>query len=171
MTPEQKKKLDELETTLTDILPHGSGIDAAWRIERKKNGSIVASSSYHGMNENGFYDGWQDFSVTIYPVTDPSPKCDLCNGSGIRTLDEIAKIRGVDVSSIDPNELKVAWIDEKRFHCNACIGGRISKPVLDIDVSLTGKRIGKEWAIGLADYLYEVIEGCLYPHLANRNVK
>ena len=41
---------------------HGSGIDADWNIQETKN-SFRALNSYHAMDENGFYVGWQDFVV------------------------------------------------------------------------------------------------------------
>lgn len=49
---------------LGEALPHGSGINGDWEIEYRKN-YIIARNSYHCMDENGFYDGWQDFSVVI----------------------------------------------------------------------------------------------------------
>ena len=49
---------------LAGVLPHGSGIDADWTIEYRGN-YIIARNSYHCMDENGMYDGWQDFSIVI----------------------------------------------------------------------------------------------------------
>lgn len=51
---------------LVACLPHGSGIDCEWDVEVLKNGNVVFRNSYHGMNDGGFYDGWQDFSVVIF---------------------------------------------------------------------------------------------------------
>ncbi len=45
-------------------LPHGSGIDLEWDIVDQKARYII-HNSYHLMNENGFYDGWLDFYLTI----------------------------------------------------------------------------------------------------------
>ena len=45
-------------------LPHGSGIDCTWEIEDMGNYFKVINS-YHCMNENGYYVGYSDFSVTI----------------------------------------------------------------------------------------------------------
>lgn len=53
---------------MIDALPHGGGIDCSWSIDRLKKGNIVARNSYHVMNKNGYYDGWQDFSIRIYPT-------------------------------------------------------------------------------------------------------
>ena len=49
---------------LAEVLPHGSGIDADWTIEYRGD-YIIARNSYHCMDEYGFYDGWQDFSIVI----------------------------------------------------------------------------------------------------------
>jgi hypothetical protein len=54
---------------ITDKLPHGSGIDADWYIETKRQ-TIVASNSYHCMNDVGYYDGWADFTLYI-PLKNP----------------------------------------------------------------------------------------------------
>jgi hypothetical protein len=51
---------------LEEVLPHGSGIDSSWHFDRLKNGSIICSCSYHGMDQNGMYDGWQDFYVKLF---------------------------------------------------------------------------------------------------------
>jgi hypothetical protein len=50
---------------LTDLLPHGSGIDGNWYIQVNKAGNIRVDGSYHRMNEVGFYDGWFDFHFSI----------------------------------------------------------------------------------------------------------
>lgn len=60
--------------TITDeqiiaALPHGSGIDATWVIERQKNGKVRCYNAFHAMNEDGYYDGWQEFCVILYPHT------------------------------------------------------------------------------------------------------
>lgn len=50
---------------LVDLLPHGSGIDGAWRLEANKQ-NIYAYNSYHCMNDNGYYDGWANFTI-VFP--------------------------------------------------------------------------------------------------------
>lgn len=45
-------------------MPHGSGIDADWAVSEPKDGRyIYFHNSFHLMDENGFYAGWQDFKV------------------------------------------------------------------------------------------------------------
>jgi hypothetical protein len=50
-----------------DCLPSGSGIDSAVLLdwERCDGERITVDISYHHMNENGFYDGWTDHSITV----------------------------------------------------------------------------------------------------------
>ncbi len=62
---------DRHEESLIELtnnyLPSGSGIDSGCEIDLKKSGQnkIVINSSYHAMNEHGYYDGWYDFKVTV----------------------------------------------------------------------------------------------------------
>jgi len=65
------------DETIIDALPHGSGIDASWNISRYDNGNVLAECSYHGMNQGGYYDGWQDFNIRLFPVIPPNS----CNGN------------------------------------------------------------------------------------------
>ena len=53
-----------IEETLTESLPHGSGIDVDWHFSITGN-FLVCSNSYHNMDENGMYDGWTDFEARI----------------------------------------------------------------------------------------------------------
>lgn len=56
---------DKLEWFI-DSLPHGSGIDCTWGGHMPVNGRYVYfSNSYHCMDENGFYDGYQDFTLRL----------------------------------------------------------------------------------------------------------
>lgn len=57
--------LHQIAEALMTVLPHGSGIDCDWTYE-VRNTSIRFKNSYHCMNELGFYDGYQDFSLIIY---------------------------------------------------------------------------------------------------------
>lgn len=47
-------------------LSHGSGIDCDWTGYTTKNGDYVyITNSYHCMDDVGYYDGYQDFSIVI----------------------------------------------------------------------------------------------------------
>ena len=61
MKYDNQKVIDRLR----EILPHGSGIDCKWGFEVLTNGKIKASNSFHCVNENGYYDGYADFTLTF----------------------------------------------------------------------------------------------------------
>ena len=52
-----------------DHLPSGSGIDSGNKInyERSTGERIVIESSYHTMDENGYYGRWIDFIIKVTP--------------------------------------------------------------------------------------------------------
>ena len=50
---------------IVDHLPHGSGIDLDWVWERKGK-KVHCYNSFHYRDENGFYDGWQDFVLILF---------------------------------------------------------------------------------------------------------
>lgn len=60
---------EETIKRLLNELPHGSGIDWDWTIDHWKCSSkkLFLSNSYHVRNENGYYDGWIDFTVKVEP--------------------------------------------------------------------------------------------------------
>lgn len=62
-------QMDAIEEALDNMLPHGSGIDCKWAFEwNDALNTVKCSNSYHCMDENGFYDGYADFSITLYPL-------------------------------------------------------------------------------------------------------
>ena len=72
---------DRHERTIHDIMqsaPSGSGIDSGTSIDydRSNGNKLVFNTSFHHMNDAGFYDGWTEHIVTVYPH--------LCFGIDIR---------------------------------------------------------------------------------------
>lgn len=55
----------EQEQAILDDLPHGSGIDCTWRVERR-NETVRFTNAFHLMDENGYYCGYQDFYIRVY---------------------------------------------------------------------------------------------------------
>lgn len=55
---------------LDKYLPRGSGIDNGMFFShlQSDDNKMVICSSFHVLDENGFYDGWIDFTVEIYPA-------------------------------------------------------------------------------------------------------
>lgn len=53
---------------LLEYMPNGSGFDTGTEIDRSaSNGKLVFTTSFHHMNDVGFYDGWTDHRVTVEP--------------------------------------------------------------------------------------------------------
>jgi hypothetical protein len=52
---------------LRDLLPSGSGFDAGTEIVSGNNKKVTLSTSYHHMNENGYYDGWTGHEIILTP--------------------------------------------------------------------------------------------------------
>jgi hypothetical protein len=62
--PHDAKPIVDL-VSLAELLPHGAGIDGDYFCDVFKNGNLKVSSSYHKMNDVGYYDGWVPFSFRI----------------------------------------------------------------------------------------------------------
>ncbi len=56
---------DLIEDYLRKVLPHGSGIDCKWQFDYLKNGKITCVNAFHCMDENGYYCGYADFTLTV----------------------------------------------------------------------------------------------------------
>jgi hypothetical protein len=61
------KHSDAVNQLVKDHMPSGGGFDSgthfAW--EKSTPDKLVFETSFHHMNENGFYDGWSDHVVTV----------------------------------------------------------------------------------------------------------
>lgn len=54
---------------LEKLLPSGSGFDNATRVDVESTDSkIFMYTSFHHMNEVGYYDGWTDHTVIVTPT-------------------------------------------------------------------------------------------------------
>jgi hypothetical protein len=53
-----------------EFMPHGSGFDNGTEFDfsRSKPQRLVFTTSFHHMNENGFYDGWTEHTVIVTPT-------------------------------------------------------------------------------------------------------
>lgn len=62
-------KHNETLDSLESMLPSGSGIDNGTKIDRDRSTSnkIVLTFGFHHMDENGFYDGWTEHTLTVRP--------------------------------------------------------------------------------------------------------
>lgn len=64
-----EKHAEAIEKNVKNFLPHGSGIDSDIVFDFYKSNAekLVFHFSFHHMNENGFYDGWTDHTLTVKP--------------------------------------------------------------------------------------------------------
>lgn len=55
-----------------DYMPSGSGFDAGVSVcfDKTNDTRLVFLTSFHHMNENGFYDGWTQHEVIVRPAFD-----------------------------------------------------------------------------------------------------
>lgn len=58
---------DTINTLVNKYMPSGSGIDTGTKIDldRSNGNKLVFTFSYHFMDENGYYDGWQDYTLIV----------------------------------------------------------------------------------------------------------
>lgn len=58
---------DKANELADNYLPSGSGFDSGTKIswDKSTGSKLVLETSYHHMNENGYYDGWTDHTVTV----------------------------------------------------------------------------------------------------------
>jgi len=52
-----------------NCLPHGSGIDSGIKLDFDKSTGekLILTTSFHHMNEGGYYDGWTSHQITVTP--------------------------------------------------------------------------------------------------------
>jgi hypothetical protein len=59
---------EKLDAIAREMLPSGSGIDSGTTIDPASTPErVILRTSYHHMNDAGFYDGWTDHAVIITP--------------------------------------------------------------------------------------------------------
>lgn len=64
-------------TKLATLLPSGSGIDSGTSIVSIDARCVILSTSFHHMNDSGFYDGWTHHKIKITPTLSDSRGFDL----------------------------------------------------------------------------------------------
>ena len=66
---EWEQKHQERLDSMCANLPSGSGFDSGTKFlpEKSNPQKLVFSTSFHHMDDNGYYDGWTDHTITITP--------------------------------------------------------------------------------------------------------
>ena len=56
--------------TIEDLLPHGSGFDSGTKIDLEASHAdrLIFQTSFHHMDDAGFYSGWTEHTVTVTPA-------------------------------------------------------------------------------------------------------
>jgi hypothetical protein len=59
-----------IKDIIDNSMPHGSGIDGENSIDmdRSTDKVLYFNFSYHFMNEAGYYDGWEDYTLVVKPA-------------------------------------------------------------------------------------------------------
>ena len=65
----ENRHTDDIAQLVADYMPTGSGFDSGTDIDWQKSSvdKLVFTTSFHHMDENGFYCGWSDHTVTVKP--------------------------------------------------------------------------------------------------------
>lgn len=58
-----------IEALAQHELPRGSGVDSGCKVDldRSTADRIVITTAFHHMDENGYYDGWTEHTITVKP--------------------------------------------------------------------------------------------------------
>jgi hypothetical protein len=88
---------DRILDLVKEHMPSGSGFDSGTTIDLDASTAekIVFHTSFHHMNEDGFYDGWTEHKVTVRP--------------------SLGRLINIRISGIDRNMIKEYMDDE--FQC------------------------------------------------------
>lgn len=67
---EWKEKHEDVIMEFEKLLPSGSGLDSGCKFDLEKSNAnkIVISTSFHHLNEGGYYDGWTNHNITLTPT-------------------------------------------------------------------------------------------------------
>lgn len=68
----QRKHEDFAEQLVKDYMPSGSGFDSGTKLDWDTShiDKLVFTTAFHHMDDNGFYDGWTEHTVTVTPCFD-----------------------------------------------------------------------------------------------------
>ena len=118
-------KRAEKELSLTDVLPHGSGIDYDWDFEVLDNNTVRASNGWHYMSPDGYYLGGIGFDVKLHrDGTFESPEFDIPQLAKDQLGKDIVEVlmgdpemndEPVEVSTLSESEIKDILGDEMGY--------------------------------------------------------
>ncbi len=67
------KHADAIEEMVKNHLPRSSGFDSGTQFdieenEKHRGSRLIFETAFHHMNDGGYYDGWTEHKVTVYPL-------------------------------------------------------------------------------------------------------
>lgn len=64
-----ERHTESITELIRDTAPHGGGLDmGVWLMwDESTDSKLVFGTSYHHMNDNGYYDGWTDHTIIVKP--------------------------------------------------------------------------------------------------------
>ncbi len=64
-----EKHQSKIDRLMDQYAPSGSGIDSGTTLdlEASSDNKLIFHCGYHHMDENGYYDGWTDHTITVKP--------------------------------------------------------------------------------------------------------
>lgn len=74
--PQKVKDANDVIQECLELLPSGAGLDSPWSgsdinaFQEERPGRLVIYCPYHPMDENGFYDSWQYYTLVVRPGWD-----------------------------------------------------------------------------------------------------
>lgn len=90
------KHTERLNTLAREFLPSGSGFDngSSIYLDSCTPSKIVLATSFHHMNEGGYYDGWTDHTINIVPSFDGFEIASISGRDRNDIKDHIAEVFG-----------------------------------------------------------------------------
>lgn len=152
----------ELCQSLSDKLPHGSGINYTWHINRSNNRLFYASNSFDAMDEYGGYCHIYQFTgIYKYHGIDKFKECPYCineynDKPGYRTLFDLQRY-GMTIETFT-NYPDIVMDSGLYIKCKLCDDGKIKLPTFElIRVNWHGQKEYTCCGYGLRDYLFETL--------------
>lgn len=64
----EARHTERLDRLVREYLPSGSGFDSGCKVKSVGiNGRFIVLAPFHCMNSDGFYTGWEDYRIHVYP--------------------------------------------------------------------------------------------------------
>ena len=64
-----QKHAERISALVHEHMPSGSGLDSGTQMDCEQSHAekLIFTTSFHHMNDDGYYDGWTDHTITVTP--------------------------------------------------------------------------------------------------------